>query len=77
VNEGESVSIIGPNGSGKPTALKTMSRLMPIQEGQVSGWERSAIVKNVNNLSNDECTVSIKRTTIGYGGAGEKRTFPS
>lgn len=35
VNKGEIVSIIGPNGSGKSTALKAMSRLIPIQKGIV------------------------------------------
>ncbi|WP_042353006.1 ABC transporter ATP-binding protein [Bacillus massiliigorillae] len=35
VEKGEIVSIIGPNGSGKSTALKAMSRLIPVQKGKV------------------------------------------
>lgn len=35
VEKGEIVSIIGPNGSGKSTALKAMSRLIPVEKGKV------------------------------------------
>ncbi|MEH6940827.1 ABC transporter ATP-binding protein [Bacillus sp. JJ722] len=35
VEKGEIVSIIGPNGSGKSTALKAMSRLIPVERGKV------------------------------------------
>ncbi|WP_034293605.1 MULTISPECIES: ABC transporter ATP-binding protein [Bacillus] len=35
VEEGEIISIIGPNGSGKSTALKAMSRLIPVEKGKV------------------------------------------
>ncbi|ETT88573.1 ABC transporter ATP-binding protein [Viridibacillus sp. FSL R5-0477] len=35
VEKGEIVSIIGPNGSGKSTALKAMSRLIPVQKEKV------------------------------------------
>ncbi|MGG3891167.1 ABC transporter ATP-binding protein [Metabacillus fastidiosus] len=35
VGKGEIVSIIGPNGSGKSTALKAMSRLIPVQKGKI------------------------------------------
>lgn len=35
VEKGDIVSIIGPNGSGKSTALKAMSRMIPVQKGTV------------------------------------------
>ncbi|PJN87450.1 ABC transporter ATP-binding protein [Bacillus sp. mrc49] len=35
VSKGEIVSIIGPNGSGKSTALKAMSRMIPVQGGKI------------------------------------------
>ncbi|WP_068776543.1 ABC transporter ATP-binding protein [Paenibacillus sp. FJAT-26967] len=41
VQEGEIVSIIGPNGSGKSTLLKSMSRLIPCEQGcvRIAGQE--------------------------------------
>lgn len=35
ISEGEVVAIVGPNGHGKSTFLKTISGLLPIDEGQI------------------------------------------
>ena len=35
INPGEFVAIIGPNGSGKSTLLKAISRVLPIQSGDI------------------------------------------
>ncbi|MBK3496691.1 ABC transporter ATP-binding protein [Viridibacillus sp. YIM B01967] len=35
VEKGEIISIIGPNGSGKSTALKAMSRLIPVKKEKI------------------------------------------
>ena len=36
VNEGESVGLIGPNGSGKTSLLQAMTGLLPLNKGAVS-----------------------------------------
>lgn len=38
---GEFVSLLGPNGVGKSTLLRTLSRLLPIQKGRVTVMEKS------------------------------------
>lgn len=35
VNKGEMFGVIGPNGSGKTTLLKTMSRILPMKQGDI------------------------------------------
>lgn len=52
VNEGEIVSIVGNNGAGKTTILKTISGLLPISQGNIlwqgktiKGMGASALVK--------------------------------
>ncbi|MCD6286643.1 MAG: ABC transporter ATP-binding protein, partial [Anaerolineae bacterium] len=52
VNEGEVVTLIGANGAGKSTTLRTISGLLPITSGEVlydgeaiSGFEASRIVR--------------------------------
>tara|TARA_Y100000817_G_C16786488_1_gene513067 strand:+ start:312 stop:1082 length:771 start_codon:yes stop_codon:yes gene_type:complete len=41
INEGETILLIGPNGSGKSTFLKTISRHIPLTQGEI-------ILKNKN-----------------------------
>ena len=36
VNEGEFVSIIGPSGSGKSTILRSINKLIPISDGNIT-----------------------------------------
>ena len=36
VKEGETVALIGPNGSGKTTTLKAILRLVPLDSGEIS-----------------------------------------
>ncbi len=52
VNEGEVVTLIGANGAGKSTTLRTISGLLPVTSGQViydgddiTGFEASRIVR--------------------------------
>src|SRR5699024_3493662 len=35
VNKGELFGVIGPNGSGKTTLLKTISRILPLKQGEI------------------------------------------
>jgi branched-chain amino acid transport system ATP-binding protein len=35
VQQGEIVSVIGPNGAGKTTLLKSISRILPLQQGHI------------------------------------------
>lgn len=42
VNEGEIVSIVGNNGAGKTTILKTISGLLPISQGNIL-WQEKTI----------------------------------
>ena len=41
VRAGESVAVIGPNGAGKTTLLRAISKLIPLNGGQVSMEGRS------------------------------------
>ena len=52
VNEGEVVTLIGANGAGKSTTLRTISGLLPVNSGQViydgddiTGFEASRVVR--------------------------------
>ena len=40
VNEGEVVSLIGANGAGKTTILRTLSGLVRPSAGKLSFWEK-------------------------------------
>ncbi len=43
IREGEYVGIIGPNGGGKTTLLELLLGLLPVQEGSVTWFGKSAI----------------------------------
>ena len=36
VNAGETLGLLGPNGAGKTTAVRVLTTLTPVQDGQVS-----------------------------------------
>jgi len=49
VNEGEFVAVIGANGTGQTTLLKTLSGLMQAQSGQVQLVEKVLNGLNAEN----------------------------
>jgi branched-chain amino acid transport system ATP-binding protein len=66
VNEGEIVTLIGANGAGKTTILKTISGLRPVTSGQ--------IIFNGEDISN---VPAHKRVDLGLSQAPEGRgIFP-
>jgi len=66
VNEGEIVTLIGANGAGKTTMLKTISGLRPVSSGQ--------IIFNGEDISN---APEQKRVDLGLSQAPEGRgIFP-
>ena len=66
VNEGEIVTLIGANGAGKTTMLKTISGLRPVTSGQ--------IIFNGEDISN---VPAHKRVDLGLSQAPEGRgIFP-
>ncbi|SHH77700.1 ABC transporter ATP-binding protein [Sporanaerobacter acetigenes] len=54
IEKGEIVSIIGPNGSGKSTILKSLVKLLKIQEGMVHIGKNS-----ITNMSNKEVSQNL------------------
>ena len=40
VKEGEIVALVGSNGAGKTTVLRTISRLLPVSEGSIELADR-------------------------------------
>ncbi|CAM4079400.1 iron ABC transporter ATP-binding protein [Bacillus manliponensis] len=84
VKKGEIVSIIGPNGSGKSTALKAMSRLIPVQEERVflDGKDlRSLGTKAISKMmsvlfqSNEPPSDIIVEDLVKYGRSPHKKWY--
>lgn len=84
VEKGEIVSIIGPNGSGKSTALKAMSRLIPIQKGKVflDGKELQSLkTKSISQMmsvlfqSNEPPSDLTVEELVKYGRTPHKKWF--
>ncbi|HRR31402.1 MAG TPA: ABC transporter ATP-binding protein [Candidatus Sumerlaeia bacterium] len=61
INEGEIVTLIGPNGCGKSTLLKTIVRLLPLQHGSIMFQG-----KEINHLP-PEKTVSLGIALVPEG----------
>ncbi len=45
VNEGEIVALIGANGAGKSTTLKTVSGLLHPRQGSIKFWARTSPIR--------------------------------
>ncbi len=54
---GHRMAIIGPNGIGKTTFLKTLTREMPVQSGQVK-WSENAIIGYYAQDNSEEFTLN-------------------
>jgi iron complex transport system ATP-binding protein len=54
VKQGEFIGIVGPNGSGKTTLLKLMSRVLPIQSGQIF-----LMAENIKSLKQKEIAQKV------------------
>ena len=65
VNEGEIVCIIGANGAGKSTALKAISRLIPVEAGSRMTFEG-------NNLLNYRADAVVSKLGISHVPEGRR-----
>lgn len=84
VEKGEIVSIIGPNGSGKSTALKAMSRLIPVEKGKIlldgkdlHSLSSKSISKTMSVLfqSNEAPSDITVEELVNYGRTPHKKWF--
>lgn len=84
VEKGEIVSIIGPNGSGKSTALKAMSRLIPVEKGKIlldgkdlHSLSSKSISKTMSVLfqSNEPPSDITVEELVNYGRTPHKKWF--
>lgn len=76
IEKGEIVSIIGPNGTGKSTILKAISKRIPIASGAIMFNDIALADISVKDMSKLMCTVSQSNTSphdmtvgelVGYG----------
>ena len=63
VNEGEVVTLIGANGAGKSTTLRTISGLLPVTSGEVSRIARSG--ERAEARIDQSLTVAAHNRVIG------------
>lgn len=47
VRQGEFVGVVGPNGAGKSTLIKTITRILPLQQGDI--WIDGININNMNS----------------------------
>jgi iron complex transport system ATP-binding protein len=84
VKAGEIVSIIGPNGTGKSTILKAVSKRITVAEGTILFNEQELTDMTVKEISKQMCMVSQANTSphdmtvgelVGYGRLPYKKWY--
>lgn len=76
LNEGESISIVGPNGCGKSTLLKLIAGIERIDEGQVSikkGAKVAYLDQTGSSIKDDRTVYEIFKDAFGELNEIEKR----
>lgn len=64
----EVAALVGPNGCGKSTALKAMSRVMPLMAGEVQAgdiYDQSPLCRAIFSKSTDAIR-QLKNKTIDF-----------
>lgn len=75
VKEGEIVSIIGPNGTGKSTILKAISKRMPVASGSIQFHHQALTDMSVKEISKLMCMVSQSNSSPQDMTVGELVTY--
>lgn len=63
VNEGEFISIVGPNGCGKSTLLKAISRILKPCQGSIKLWNRDIRAMNTKEIAKKIAVLPQMRKT--------------
>lgn len=76
LNEGESISIVGPNGCGKSTLLKLIAGLERIENGQISikkGANVAYLDQTGSSIQDDRCVYDVLKDAFGELNEMEKQ----
>ena len=76
LNEGESISIVGPNGCGKSTLLKMIAGLEKVDSGSVNikkGAKVAYLDQTSSSINDDRCVYDVLKDAFGELNAMEAR----